>query len=53
MDKETSGPNKPYMMLCRNEHTDAIAASITGPVDDKPFGKCLNVLQTVNHEIDE
>ena len=41
------------MMLCRNEHPDATPASTPGPVDNKPFGKRLNVLQTANHEIDE
>ena len=53
MGKETSGPDNPYMMLGRNEHLDATPASRPSPVDDKPFGKCLNGPQTVNREIDE
>ena len=53
MGNETSGPDRPHMMPGRNKHLDAAPASRPGLVDDKPFEKCPNGLQKVNHEISE
>ena len=37
----------------KNEHPDATPANRLCPVDGKPFGKCPNGRQKVNHEIRE